>query len=127
MIHQFSVLPEEIIRHILDYDSSIRYRNGKYVDRIPHYDPRFKTLESVPQKLKTYLTMSPTGQLLSRETQGMSIYICFENRDHLMVVQKYPYGNYIHYEFINRGDIHNIQITEFKMVLYTGEHLNPDA
>jgi hypothetical protein len=45
----FSSLPRELLHTILDYDTRIRYRQGKYMNRIPPNDPRYDMLRTVPQ------------------------------------------------------------------------------
>jgi hypothetical protein len=40
----FSQLPEDIIHHILSYDTAMKYRNGKYMIQIAPTDPRYDML-----------------------------------------------------------------------------------
>ena len=43
----FKNLPNEIVNLILDYDNKIRYRNGKYIDRINIEDEKYDNLKDV--------------------------------------------------------------------------------
>jgi len=40
----FAKLPEDIIHHILSYDSVLKYRNGKYMNQIAKTDPRYELI-----------------------------------------------------------------------------------
>jgi hypothetical protein len=105
----FSKLPKEIINYIIKYDGKLLYKDGKYTNRIPSYDERFKILAPVPQKMKIYVDYNmPTTDI------GFSIHIKFTNDDFLLTVQKYAYGNYIYYTFINKK---NITINQYKTLL----------
>ena len=53
MIQAFSRLPEFIINEIVSYDDVIRYRNGRWINRILKTDPR-KTLIKSIAKPKVY-------------------------------------------------------------------------
>ena len=46
----FSKLPMDIINIILSYDNIIRYRNGRYINRIANIDSRKSLLEKIPMK-----------------------------------------------------------------------------
>jgi len=37
----WSKLPTDIVKHILKYDGSITYRNGKYMNKIPNPDENY--------------------------------------------------------------------------------------
>ena len=57
-------LPLEIVHLILEYNGSIKYRHGKYMNQIAQDDVRYKMLQTVP-KIETcynhYLCMTITG------------------------------------------------------------------
>ena len=54
-------LPLEVIHNILDYDGRIKYRNGKYINKIAPYDYRYDMLQKIPiirpKRLSTYMTI----------------------------------------------------------------------
>lgn len=43
-------LPKELVNIILEYNGSIKYRNGKYMNKISHNDSRYNLLLTIPQK-----------------------------------------------------------------------------
>jgi hypothetical protein len=43
----FKDLPQDIISHILLYNNSIKYRNGKYMNQISKTDERYKLLKRI--------------------------------------------------------------------------------
>ena len=49
----YADLPQEIIRHILSYSDSVKWRNGKYMDQIPHSDRRYTILLKIPRQIIT--------------------------------------------------------------------------
>ena len=47
-----NLLPSEIVHRILEYDGRIKYRNGKYMNRICKDDERYKMIKTIP-KIRT--------------------------------------------------------------------------
>jgi hypothetical protein len=47
----FSSLPLDVIHHILSYSDAIKWRNGKYMDKIPNTDIRYSMLTTIPKLL----------------------------------------------------------------------------
>jgi hypothetical protein len=47
----FQNLPSEIVRIILEYDGKIAYRTGKYIDRIPKNDKRYRLIRKIPKPI----------------------------------------------------------------------------
>ena len=43
-------LPMDIVNKILDYDGSIKYRNGKYINQISQTDKRYEMLLNIPRR-----------------------------------------------------------------------------
>ena len=46
----FLYLPMDIVNKILEYDGSIKYRNGKYVNQISKTDKRYEMLLNVSRR-----------------------------------------------------------------------------
>ena len=61
----FSLLPEDIFRHILLYSGKIKYRNGKYMNQICKEDERYKLLRRIPR-------INP--DITNENVYGMAIY-----------------------------------------------------
>ena len=50
----FRILPHDIIHHILSYNDTIKYRNGKYMNQICKNDKRYKLLLKIPPITNDY-------------------------------------------------------------------------
>ena len=46
-------LPFDVVKHILEYEGSLKYRHGRYMSQIPKTDFRFPLLRSIPSKNMT--------------------------------------------------------------------------
>ena len=52
LIDNFKFLPDVLINKIINYTDVVTFRNGKYIDRIPKNDKRYKLLKTVPIPIK---------------------------------------------------------------------------
>jgi hypothetical protein len=83
LIDNFKFLPDVLINKIINYTDVITFRNGKYIDRIPKNDNRYKILETVPRPIKV-----GTNKVLLR----LINYSYHEPSGYLI---EYIFGNYI--------------------------------
>jgi len=51
LVMLFSSLPLDIIRHILSYNETLKYRSGKYMVQISKSDKRYELLLKIPRKI----------------------------------------------------------------------------
>jgi hypothetical protein len=54
----FALLPKDILLLILKYDGKIKYRDGKYINAIPHCDHRYQLLADLPIPKPVLYTMT---------------------------------------------------------------------
>ena len=47
----FALLPADLVRSILVYDGSIKYRQGKYMNQLSRTDDRYALVETVPRTI----------------------------------------------------------------------------
>jgi len=46
-------LPFEVVKQILEYEGSMKYRHGRFMTQIPKTDLRYPILRTIPRKLIT--------------------------------------------------------------------------
>jgi len=75
-------LPLELVHCILEYEGSIKYRNGKYMNQISQDDDRYKMLQNIPQ-------------LIQNQCDWWNITIV--TRKHVIYIEKYMiwYSTYV--------------------------------
>lgn len=78
-----SILPQDIIHHILSYNDSIKYRNKKYMNQFHKGDYRYKLLLKIPpivtENINKLLMVryGPTNTLWLATQKADSIYYTF--------------------------------------------------
>jgi hypothetical protein len=73
---QVTNLPLELYNYILEYEGSIRLRNGKYMNQIPKTDKRYKLLTNIIKMKVCHSYMLPIAYLK---------YINFSNNCRLVI------------------------------------------
>jgi hypothetical protein len=52
LINKFKLLPLDIIKHIILFDGSIKWRNGVFIDQFEKDDPRYSLLLTIPRPFR---------------------------------------------------------------------------
>lgn len=96
-------LPHEIVQRILEYNGSIKYRNGIYINQISHDDYRYVVLKQIP---RIFIMDHPdyfcrVGKIGSRNFLFEKKVYPFIMNEPMTVIVNYCEEN--HYEFIQNG------------------------
>ena len=94
--YRFTKLPIEIINYILLFDGKVIYKNGKYYNKIPQNDYRCIMLKSLP---------IPNIHI-SNTYYEFSVTVKFTDKKYVLILQKFAYGKYANYMFINKRTFH---------------------
>lgn len=86
-----NTFPMDIVRHILQYDGRMKFRNGIFMNQISKTDVRYEIIHSIPRK----------------KICSIGIFVYFTNH-HKSVFIVIPKQNEIIYSFIYDGDITKI-------------------
>lgn len=67
LVNKFSFLPNDLINIILEYLNIVKYRSGKYIDRINENDFRYVMLKNIPKPIKIsdnqyYIALRKSGK-----------------------------------------------------------------
>lgn len=82
-----STFSMDIVRHILQYDGRMKYRNGVFMNQIPKTDVRYDMILAIPRK----------------HFFSIGIFVYFTNRKSMFIVL--PKQNNIIYSFIYDDDL----------------------
>jgi len=112
MIHM-NRLPLEIVHRILEYDGTIKYRHGKYMNQIAQDDDRYKILQTIPQ-IKPFYHHFYYMKILDNRNRNIIYcekHIIFDLDEELSLVATYSNIKYITYIYNNQG-------FQYKLTIY---------
>jgi hypothetical protein len=92
-------LPIDIIRKILSYLDSIKLRNGKYMNQIPHTDIRYEILRKLKQnRCSLFITPNYHNYFLN--------YISFSNGSSMQIRYSEDYSKIL-FSYVSTAHIRN--------------------
>jgi len=105
----WSKLPKDILQIILCYHGAIADRNGRFIDRIYKYDPRYMVLSTIPR----IEIITPNGM-----NNSLIMKVCFSNKK----MEMYKYIHNIAHNG-NFSDFYNFE-TETETMICRGYCVN---
>ena len=91
----FLNLPIDVVNKILDYDGSIKYRNGKYINQISKTDKRYEMLLNVPRKFNWIIENQYYNLIVN---WNFVIFITiYDPEEGRIYFQQYFYGRYFNW------------------------------
>ena len=76
----FSKIPIDILQLILQFDGSLKKRNGVYMNQIPIQDERYKLLRSIPRKEFFGTSLNERRLFLVNNTIMNETFVHFRNK-----------------------------------------------
>jgi hypothetical protein len=73
------MLPDDIVKNILEYDGRIKYRKDRYVNIIHKYDDRYNVIRSLVNKKQNVMKNIKICDGL-RENSGFYFEFCFDSK-----------------------------------------------
>jgi len=92
----FSSLPIDTVHHILNYNGTLKLRNGKYMGQIPLTDERYNLLRNIPKMTFEEIVApfsSPNDPYSSPNDMIYIITVSFTNKDHFLDLIVYEYNS----------------------------------